>query len=58
MTQESNKFPVILSFDVGVIHLSYCLLTKKEFIKSDGTKKIDWCIIDWNNIDLTNRDEI
>jgi hypothetical protein len=52
MTQESKKFPVILSFDVGVIHLSYCLLTKKEF-----GNKIDWFIIDWNNIDLTNRDE-
>jgi hypothetical protein len=57
MTQESKKFPIILSFDVGVIHLSYCLLTKKEFIKPDGTNKIDWYIIDWNNIDLTNRDE-
>jgi len=57
MTHESKKFPVILSFDVGVIHLSYCLLTKKEFIKSDGTNKIDWYVIDWNNIDLTNRDE-
>ncbi len=52
MTQESKKFPVILSFDVGVIHLSYCLLTKKEI-----ANKIDWFIIDWNNIDLTNRDE-
>jgi hypothetical protein len=53
----SQEFPVILSFDVGVIHLSYCLLTKKEFTKSDGTKYIDWFIIDWNNIDLTKRDE-
>ena len=52
----SQKFPVILSFDVGIIHLSYCLLTKKEFIKPDGTKYIDWFIIDWNNIDLTKRD--
>ncbi len=57
MTQVSKPFPVILSFDVGVIHLSYCLLTKKEFVKADGSKKIDWYIIDWNNIDLTNRDE-
>jgi hypothetical protein len=53
----SQKIPVILSFDVGVIHLSYCLLTKKEFTKSDGTKYLDWYIIDWNNIDLTKRDE-
>lgn len=50
------KNPVILSFDVGVIHLSYCLLTKKEFI-INNTKKVDWEIIDWNNIDLTNRSE-
>lgn len=53
----SQEFPVILSFDVGVIHLSYCLLTKKEFSKPDGTKYIDWCILDWNNIDLTKRDD-
>ena len=57
MTQLLKTFPIILSFDVGVIHLSYCLLTKKEFIKSDGSTKFDWDIIDWNNIDLTNRDE-
>ena len=53
----SFDYPVILSYDVGVIHLSYCLLTKKEFTKSDGSKYLDWFIIDWNNIDLTNRDE-
>ena len=51
----SQEFPIILSFDVGIIHLSYCLLTKKEFSKTDGTKYIDWHIIDWNNIDLTKR---
>lgn len=49
---------LILSFDVGVIHLSYCLMTKKEFTKADGTKYMDWHIIDWNNIDLTDRDEM
>lgn len=53
----TEKFPIILSFDVGVIHLAYCLMTKKEFIKPDGSKKIDWDILDWNNIDLTNRSE-
>lgn len=52
-----SQFPVILSFDVGVIHLSYCLLTQKEHTKPDGSKFIDWHIIDWNNIDLTNRSE-
>jgi len=49
---------LILSFDVGVIHLSYCLMTKKLFTKADGTKYMDWHIIDWNNIDLTDRDEM
>jgi hypothetical protein len=52
-----ENFPVVLSFDVGVIHLSYCLLTKKIFKKLDGTSYVDWYILDWNNIDLTNRDE-
>ena len=52
-----EKFPVVLSFDVGVIHLSYCLLTQKTLTKPDGTNYVDWHIIDWNNIDLTNRDE-
>jgi len=49
---------LILSFDVGVIHLSYCLMTKKIFTKADGTQYNDWHIIDWNNIDLTERDEM
>ena len=48
-----EKYPIILSFDVGVIHLSYCLLTKKRV-----NGKLDWHIIDWANIDLTNRDEM
>ena len=50
---QQPKFPVILSFDVGVIHLSYCLMTKKVY-----NNKVDWHIIDWNNIDLTNRDDM
>lgn len=49
---------IILSFDVGVIHLSYCMMTKKLFTKADGTTYMDWHIIDWNNIDLTDRDEM
>jgi len=49
---------LILSFDVGVIHLSYCLMTKKTFTKADGTQYNDWHIVDWNNIDLTERDEM
>jgi hypothetical protein len=50
--------PVILSFDVGVIHLAYCLLTKKQFTNpKDNSVYYDWVILDWNNIDLTNRDE-
>jgi hypothetical protein len=51
------KFPVILSFDVGIIHLSYCLLTQSIFTQPDGTKISNWNILEWNNIDLTNRDE-
>ena len=54
---SEENFPVVLSFDVGVINLSYCLLTQKKYIKSDGTPYIDWYILDWNNIDLTNRSE-
>jgi hypothetical protein len=58
---------IILSFDVGVINLSYCLLTKKKFIKDvlpieiNNLKNnelineyLDWDIIEWNNIDLTD----
>jgi len=43
-----TRNPIILSFDVGVINLSYCLLTKNE----NGLN-----IIEWNNIDLTGRNE-
>jgi hypothetical protein len=39
---------LILSFDVGIIHLAYCLFTK------DVDNK--WKIIDWGNIDLTDRE--
>ena len=39
---------IILSFDVGIIHLAYCLFTKKDN---------KWVIIEWNNIDLTDRKE-
>jgi hypothetical protein len=39
--------PVILSFDVGVINLAYCLFTKENN---------KWKIIDWDIIDLTNRE--
>jgi hypothetical protein len=41
-----NKYPIILSFDVGIIHLSYCLLTKKL----DLNNNLNWHIIEWNNI--------
>jgi len=43
----TETFPVILSFDVGIIHLAYCLFTKEND---------KWKIIDWNNIDLTDRE--
>jgi hypothetical protein len=54
----SIKYPVILSFDVGIINLSYCLMTKKMFTKPDGTQYLDWDVIDWNNIDMTQRSEM
>jgi hypothetical protein len=38
---------VILSFDVGIVHLAYCLFTKENN---------NWKIIEWGNIDLTERD--
>lgn len=39
---------IILSFDVGIIHLAYCLFTKENN---------NWKILEWGNIDLTNRDD-
>ena len=57
-TEIEPKYPVILSFDVGVIHLSYCLMTKKLFKQKDNSMKLDWHIIQWNNIDLSKRDEM
>ena len=42
---ENN--PIILSFDVGIINLAYCLFTKENN---------KWKIIDWNIIDLSNRE--
>ena len=49
-----SKLPIVLSFDVGVIYLSYCLMTKKQF-----GDKLNWDIIDWGIIDMTNRkDEV
>lgn len=38
---------IILSFDVGIVHLAYCLFTKENN---------NWKIIEWGNIDLTERD--
>lgn len=39
---------VVLSFDVGIIHLSYCILTKTDH----------WNIIDWGNINLIENETI
>lgn len=46
------EYPLILSFDVGIIHLSYCLMTKKKI-----DDNINYHILEWNNIDLTNNIE-
>lgn len=53
MLENNINLPIVLSFDVGVIHLAYCLLTQKE----TSQKTLEWSILDWGNIDLTNRDE-
>ena len=42
-----NKNSIVLSFDVGIIHLSYCLLKKND--------NNLWEILEWNNIDLSER---
>jgi hypothetical protein len=39
---------IILSFDVGIVHLAYCLFTKENG---------NWKILEWGNIDLTNRED-
>ena len=52
--------PIILSFDVGLINLSYCLLTKKKITNINLEEKINydkWDILEWDIIDLTNRNE-
>ena len=40
----------VLSWDVGIINLAYCLI--------DFKSEKDWKIIDWNIINLTDRDKI
>lgn len=54
---NDDNGPVVLSFDVGLIYLSYCLLKKKSYA-SDKGNKLDWEILDWNNIDLSGRDNM
>ena len=41
----------VLSWDVGIINLAFCLIDYNT-----ETKK--WKILDWNIINLTNRDQI
>jgi hypothetical protein len=53
---EKTNYPIILSFDVGIINLAYCILTKKEFINKNNEKYIDWFIIDWNIINLMDNE--
>lgn len=47
------SYQTILSWDVGVIHLAYCLLTKKIY----DSNKLNWEIKEWNIIDLTDRND-
>ena len=51
---EPNK--LVLSFDVGVVHLAYCLLLRENRIVNNENKLV-WNIVEWNNIDLTDRSE-
>ena len=41
---DSNK--IILSFDVGIVNLSYCLVTKNNN---------NWCILEWGIINITEK---
>jgi len=51
-----ETFDKILSFDVGIINLAYCFLTKKQYIENN--KQIfKWEIMDWAIIDLADREE-
>lgn len=45
----------LLSWDVGIINLSYCLI---EYNKKSETSGLSWKIIDWDIINLTNRDKM
>jgi len=53
---NNNTSNVVLSFDVGVVHMAYCLM-KKDYFIINGTPTLTWSIIEWNNIDLTDRNE-
>ena len=56
---NEEYYPIVLSFDVGLIHLSYCLLKQKKYYnKTNNVSKLDWEILDWNNIDLSGRDNM
>jgi hypothetical protein len=45
----------ILSFDVGLINLSYCILTKSIFKNELDEESNNWSIKEWSIIDFTNR---
>ena len=46
---------IIISWDVGVIHLAYCVL---QYTRDDITNKIMIEILDWNEINLIEDDRI
>jgi hypothetical protein len=52
----NNSNDTVLSFDVGVVHLAFCLL-KRDKTTINGKDIYTWNILDWNNIDLTDRSE-
>ena len=53
---NNSNDDIVLSFDVGVIHMAYCLLKKDKFMINDK-EVLTWSILAWNNIDLTDRNE-
>ena len=46
---------IIISWDVGIIHLAYCIL---EYLFNEVTKKISITILDWDVLNLVENERI
>ena len=53
---NNNNCDSVLSFDVGVVNLAYCLI-KKDYFNINNNNVLTWSIVEWNIIDLTDRNE-